>query len=367
MGTETNIIELAAEVEPAKEIVQEPITKADLKEKGWSKEEIASAEKRGMLPSDEKKEEKKEVVIKDDVEEKAPEKIDPAPEKKPESSLPDFTFKTPEQEKAFLDAFGPKTPQRAMYFRMKNERLSRQRAEAERDRIALELQMYKDQKLNLDKPPAEVDEQGNEIDPEDRPLTIKQLKALQAEQMERINREKSELEQRSSKVAEAMKAQEEYAKATMPDFDETVKLAKDLVENIEQVPESWKKNKIVKLLKDLQATAASADQFGVDDYTAPMIAYELGQLHPHYGQPAEQNGTKKDPKANGSLTPEQLKRIEENTQRRTSSASLPGSSNGRRSVSVEDITIKDVLKMTPEERYKFKKDHPEKMAKLMRG
>ena len=55
------------------------------------------------------------------------------------SDLPDFTM-TPAQEKVFLETFGAGTAPRAMYFRMKNERQARQRAEAERDRVALELQ-----------------------------------------------------------------------------------------------------------------------------------------------------------------------------------------------------------------------------------
>lgn len=357
MTTEINTIEVAAEPAAAEPVKPDVVTREDLKSKGWTKQEMDSAEKRGMI---EKPEPKEEPVKKED-----PKTVIPPiePEK---SSLPDFTFKTPEQEKAFMDAFGPGTPQRAMYFRMKNERQSRQNAEAERDRLALEVQMYRDQKLHLEnKIQPEVDENGNEIDPEDKPLTMKQLKAMQQAEMEKLNKQQTELQERSGRVADAMKTQEEYAKSILPDFADTVKLAADLVQNIDQIPEKWKRDKVIKLIKDLQTTAATADKYGVDDYNAPMISYELGQLHPKYGQKAEPNG--KDPKANGSLTPEQMKRIEENTQRRASSASLPGSSNGRRVVSLDDITIKDVLKMSPEERYKFKKDHPEKMQKLMRG
>jgi hypothetical protein len=332
-----------------------------------------SAEKRGMIP----KPEEKKAEVKPEPEKKleviTPEKSATEPAKKPENHLPDFTFKTPEQEKAFTDAFGPGTPQRAMYFRMKNERMARQNAEAERDRLALENQMFKDQKLNLkDIPQSEVDENGNVVDPEDKPLTMKQLRAMQKAEQEELTKKQEELTERSVKVSEALKNQEEYAKSVVPDFDETVKLAADLVQNIDQIPEKWKRDKVIKLIKELQTTAATADKYGVDDYNAPMISIEIGQLHPKYGQKAEpgangSDGTKTTPTANGSLTPEQMKRIEENTQRRTSSASLPGSSNGRRVISVEDITIKDVLKMTPEERYKFKRDHPDKMTKLMRG
>jgi hypothetical protein len=364
MSEEIKTVELAPEPEVAAVKTPEIVTIADLKTKGWSGKEIDEAKKRGMIEEGE--------VVKPVAKKEEPpiiEKPKVEPERRADSSLPEFTFKTPEQEKAFMDAFGPGTEQRAMYFRMKNERQSRQRAESERDRMALELQMLKDQKLNIDnKPSVEVDADGNVIDPEDKPLTLKQLREMQKTEQEAINKQQEELNSRSSKVADAMKTQEEYAKTLYPDFDDTVKLATDLVNHIEQVPETWKRNKIAKLLKDLQVTAATADKYGVDDYTASMIAYELGQLHPLHGKKTDPDGTPKpDPKANGSLTPEQMKRIEENTQRRNSSASLPGSSNGRRVISVSDITIKDILKMSPDERYKFKKDHPDKMAQLMRG
>lgn len=344
-------------------------TRDELREKGWTKAEMDAAEKRGMIakPEDGKAKEG-EAAKKTEEEAKTKTETTKEPEKKTESSLPDFTFKTPEQEKAFLDAFGQGTPQRGIYFRMKNERLARQRAEQERDKLALELQLRKDRDIRIDEPAAEVDADGNPIDPEEKPLTMKQLRAMQKTESEAIARQREELAQRTEKASEALKEQEEYAKATIPDFEETVKLATDLINNLSNVTDPLKISKIKKLVKDLQVAAASADNYGVDDYTASMIAYEMGQLHPEYGKKKpETNGDKKDPKANGSLTPEQMKRIEENTQRRASSASLPGSPGGSRAVSLEDITIKDILKMSPEQRYKFKKDHPDKMAKLMRG
>jgi hypothetical protein len=369
METKEQVIEVQEIVEETKSMETATPTRQELKEKGWTKAEMDAAEKRGMIskPEEGKKEEvegKKTETVPEKKEEK---KEDPAVDRRSGQALPDFTFKTPEQEKAWLDAFGPGTEQRAMYFRMKNERLTRQKAEQERDRLALELQMHKDAKLKLEDQP-EVDENGNVIDPEEKPLTMRQLREMQKAEQDALNKQQEELRNRSTKVSEAFKVQEDYAKSILPDFDDTVKLAAELVQDLKLAPEPWKQKKVQKLIKDLQIAAATADQYDVEDYNASMIAYEIGQLHPKYGQKADPNGkTKVDPKANGSLTPEQMKRIEENTQRRTSSASLPGSSNGRRTISLDDLTIKDVLKMTPEERYKLKRDHPEKMAKLMRG
>jgi transcription-repair coupling factor (superfamily II helicase) len=364
---DTATVEIASEPIIEAEIVktEESVpTRIELKEKGWSKAEMDAAEKRGMIgkPEEKKTEPKKVEEVKPDLK-----KVD---EEKPKSNFLDEMDRelTPEQEKVFLETFPPGTKPRAFYFRAKNERLARQNAEAERDKLALELQMHKDSKLKLEDRP-EVDENGNVIDPEDQPLTMKQLKAMQLKEREEMDKQREELSTRSAKASDALKTQEEFARSTLPDFDETVKLAAELVQNLDMIPEKWKREKVVKLIKELQVTAATADKYGVDDYNAPMVSFEIGQLHPKYGQKADPNGeTKVDPKPNGkALTAEQMKRMEENTQRRTSSASLPGSSNGRRVVSVDDLTIKDVLKMTPEERFKFKKDHPEKMQKLMRG
>jgi hypothetical protein len=358
------------------------ITREEMAAKGWSKHEMEAAEKRGMVTTTEDQDKAKATQDaaanaktaldeKADADRKAKEIADA--NDKGRSSLPDFEFKTPEQEKAFMDAFGAGTPQRAMYFRMKNERQARQRAENERDQIKLELQVRKDAEDRARRgiePEPEVDADGNLIDPEDKPLTVKQLRAMQKAESEAEQKRRQEFDDRSGKVSDALLSQEEYAKSIYPDFEDTVKLATDLVTNAAKINDPIKRAKVVKLIRDLQTTAANADKYGVDDYTASMIAYELGQLHESYGKTkSEPDGDPKkgDPKANGSLTPEQMKRIEENTQRRTSSASLPGSSNGRRVVAVEDVKIKDVLRMTPEERFKFKKDHPAKFAELMRG
>lgn len=378
MEGEQKTVEVAEEATAPETKVAAVPTRSELKDKGWSKPELDSAEKRGMVQKPEEKKDPKveadamaaAAKAKAEAETEAKAKGAADPEKKGESSLPDFEIKDPAKLQVFLDTFGPGTPQRAMYFRMKNERQSRQRAEQERDRLALELQMRKDADVRAKTggPEPEVDAEGNVIDPDDQPLTPKMLKAMQKAEQEKINKDQAELNERSGKVAEAMKTQEEYAKATIPDFEDTVRLAKDVVTNIDAIENPIKKSKAIKLLRDLQVAAATADKYGVDDYTASMIAYELGQMHPDYGQKkAEPDGAKKDPKANGSLTPEQMKRIEENTQRRASSASLPGSPGGRRTVSVEDVTIKDVLRMDPEERRAFKKNHPARFDKLMRG
>lgn len=363
-----NTVEIIDKPEVKKESAPIP-TKDELVERGWSEKEIEVAEEKGLIK---KKEEKKEPA--EPKKEEAVKKEEEKPEEK-KSSLPDFTFKTPEQEKAFLDAFGPGTPQRAMYFRMKAERYERQKAQEERNKALLKAQVLEDQLKEFQGKPKvepEIDAEGNEIDPDSKPLTLGMLKEMQKQQMLERQKKEDELSGRAAKVTQALKDQEEFARSSNADYDATVELAMDLIQNLDTlVTDTKTQKKILKLWQDLQATSSNADKLSIEDYNAADISYELGKFHPQYGKSSNgtnaDDGKLKDPnKGYGTLTPEQMKRAEQNTQRRASSASVSGG-GAKRVVSVEDVTIQDVLKMTFEQRLKFKKDHPEKMAQLLRG
>lgn len=357
-------------------------TREELRGKGWTKDELDAAEKRGMIKDKEEKKEEPKPEAKPDLKvvDGKTEEGEEKPEQK-KSSLPDFTFQTPEQEKAFLEAFGPGTPQRAMYFRMKNERTARQSERAARERVEKELQETKERLAALEKfaQPKEVDEDGNIIDPDEKPLTRKQLLEYEKQKQEEAAKKQRELNEQARNLADAQTAQEEYARNVFPDFDSTVELAKDVMKNLEKyVPERWKQAQAIRMIQDLQVAALNADKIDLDDYNAAVIAYEIGKLHPQYGQkadsPAKPNGDAsdkdgklKDPKkANGSLTPEQMKRIEENTQRRASSASIQGG-GGKRVISAEDVDLATLTKMNYRERQAFREKHPEQYARLQRG
>jgi hypothetical protein len=331
---------------------------------GWSAKDIESAEKRGLIA---KPEQKKEAPKPDATAKAEPTAEAPKEEKKPtpRGTMPDFNM-TPEQEKVFLDTFGAGTPVRGVYFRMKNERHARQALEAQ----VREQQAQIEALRNVPKAPAkEVDADGNEVDPEDKPLTAKMLREMQQKEAEEAQKQRQEIEQRGRIITEAQVSQEEYARNIYPDFDDTVNKAKEVLQNLDAIPEKWKQEKAVKLAQDLQAAAANADKLGLDGWNAAQIAYELGQLHPDYspthGQRADtSNGKPKDPKqANGGLTPEQMKRIEENTQRRASSASIPGG-NGKRTVTADEVSREDYARMTPNQRFDFRQKYPDHYKRL---
>lgn len=374
-----DVIETTVEV-PTEEVVAsapEAPTREDVKSRGWSKAEIEAAEKRGMISKPKKEEEEKKAT--EPKAEEPKEAVVPAKEPEPKaeeiksaekrvSSLPDMNL-TPEQEKALVGILPPGNQVRAVYFRMKNERAHRQKLQAE---LVAERAAREALEARLNSKPKEEDDlfgdTAKDDDPENKPLTVRALRELQKQEREEMERRNQEINSRAASVAEAQQAQEEYAKEIYSDFDEVVGNAKEVIKNLDSIAEPWKRAKAVKLFRELQQAAANADNLGLDDYNGAMIAYEIGQLHPSYGQKkAENNGTEFKPElANGGHTPEKMKRIEENTLRRASSASVAGG-GGRRVVSADDVTLNDINKMTTAQRLAFREKHPDHYAKLLRG
>lgn len=362
----TETIELTAPEVANVEVESKP-TREVLKERGWTKDELDAAEKRGMVAKEEVKEEKKEPVqevVEPKEEPKAEEKVEEEVQEKKPTGLPDFTFKTPEQEKAWADAFGPGTPQRGLYFRMKSERRERQKIEAERDLLAREVKelrartnpAVKSSESEGDMESLLSDETAGE---EDKPLTLRQLKEMEAKKA----KEEQEMTARQVRLTEIHREQEEYARTVYKDFDDAVVRAREVMQNLDEVvPEKWRQSKVLKLMKDLQVAAREADKLGPDDYNAAHIAYEIAQYHPDHGKPKAE----KPEKANGGHTPEAMKRIEQNTQRRASSASV-ASGSGSRTVSVDEIGLKELNAMTSVERWKFREKHPDRYERIVRG
>lgn len=370
---------------PTVKIVNEIPTRDDVKARGWSQSEIESAEKRGMIAptkktADESAKTVKEDKVADVKEVNEVEKVvESTDEKKPASLVEKATDKkiggipnydlTEEQQQVLKDILPPGNPVRGIYFRMKNERALRQKLE---DQLAKEraIRAEYEEKLNgLVSAKSNVAEASTESD-EDKPLTIRALRELEAKNAEEAERRAREVNSRAVAVSEAQRAQEEYAREIFPDFDETVTRAKDVIQNIEKITEPWKKAKAKKLFQELVATAAEADNIGIDEYNAAMIAYEIGKLHQDYGKKSDEqtngNALRPEPKANGGLTPDKMKRMEENSQRRASSASLSGG-NGRRLVLPDEVSLEDLNRMTANQRLSFRDKHPEQYARLLRG
>lgn len=364
----------------ARDITAEPSkpTRDEAIAAGWSAEEADKAEKRGMLV---KKEEPKAEPEK--VEAKTEAEPVKAEEKQPERRRTgDHEFEmTPEQEEAFNKIFPAGTKPNSFFVGMKIERIKRQAAirEAEQlrqERETLKAKLEAFEKMGASrKSEAIVDESGNEIDPDDRPLTMKQIREMQRQQQEEQEQQRKEIENRSRIASMAHEEQEEMARQIFPDFDDAMKLAAELAKGLDTIITDPMEVKFArKLMVEFQHAVANADKIGPNDLNAAELAYKIGRLHPMYGKKSAtgqkaDDGTpsEKDPKnGNGGLTPEQLKRLEANTQRRASSASIPGG-HGKSSVLPEEVTTDQLNRMDHEQRKRFRDKYPDHYSKLLRG
>lgn len=280
MSDEEKTVEI---VEP--EVTTEPKvpTRDELKSQGWSAKELESAEKRGMIANPE---EKKTEDPKPEPKVEEPAKSEPKKDFSHSQQFRDAEL-TEEQEKELRRLFpftdGKMNPAEAIYWRMKNERTARQQAIADLERERKARQEIEAKLATVQPTKQEVDENGDIVDPEEKPLTLKQLKEIQKQEAEAIEKQRREQTDRASRVTEAQETQENYVRSLHKDFDDTVGKAKEVMQKLDDlVPEPWKQNKIVRLVRDLQVAAANADQMNLDDYNAAFIAYEIGQFHPDY-------------------------------------------------------------------------------------
>lgn len=358
----------AAATAPAKPTRDEVIN-----ERGWTAEEADKAEKRGMLKEPEQKKEEATVEKK---EEPKTEAKQPVVERR---RLADHEFEmSPEQEAKFHEIFPPGTKPSAFFTGQKIERLKRQQAVREVEELRKQL-AERDAKLSVfqngTKPKTEVDEHGNEVDPADKPMTRRSLEEFAREKEEARRQVEQEANAKAERSAEAHRQHEELARATYPDFDDALKLAGDLAQNIQDlIPDARLQKRVYKLMTEFKEAVGRADEIGLDEFNAADIAYELARLHPNYGKKAEDtnNGTLEvsDPKTKGNggqkFSPEQLKRLADNTQRRASSASIPGG-NGKTSVAPDEVTVEQLNRMKPDQRERYREKYPDHYSKLLRG
>lgn len=357
------VIELEAE-KVVEKVEQKPVDTT-----GWSPEEIEMGKKQGLIPKEPKKEEtkKEELATKEEVKKEEPkvEKQGEPEAKKRIDGIPELEDLTPEQQQTFLAIFGEGSSPRGLYFRGKNERRQRQSAQAEAQAYKRELEDLKKQLQAKGKDVLQLEEEG---EGEDRPLTERTLKAIKQREAEELEANQQKHQERITILKGVIKEQEEVAKSMYKDFNESMKLADDLVKNLDTLELNGKQRaKIGVLLREMHQLANAADTIDADDRNASDVAYELGQLHPQYGK-VKPNGTglPKDPKGDGALTPEKVKRVVENAQRRASSASV-GSGNAKRTVVADEVTIEILNGMSAVKRREFSKAYPEQYSRLMQG
>jgi hypothetical protein len=357
------------EPEAAAPAAELPTREQAMKE-GLSAVEADKAEKLGLIA----KKDEKPAAGAAKPEPAAAEKKPEQPAAKPAPQSPAQYDLDPETQKKFEEIFGPGTNPRGLFAYSKKERAGRQAAERAAKQLADENAALKAQ-LSGKVTPTVTTPAAGELPDENQPLTLGMLKKMQDQARAEADRQRAEQEERATAIQAAHKEQEDQAKEAFPDYDETVEKAKDVIKMFQKdefAADPVKQAKVKDLLVRLQHSAARADQLKPDEYTAALIAYELGQQHPKYGkaadaaEPSSTTGASKDnPNAGGAGSPEKLKRIEEVTQRRGSSAALTG--GGRRTVPVDDVKGEDLARMSRSQIEAFRKSNPQRYAQLMGG
>lgn len=383
-----------------------PMSEAEFVEAGFSPEEIALAKENGMVIDPEKGKGKGEGEGGDAG--KGKDEKPPADKKPPETkpgdkdkklTLPEFTA---EQEAKLVEILGERPDVRAFYFRWKDEKRERQKLHDERDHLTVQTKAAAAKAAELEKRLGEamaevaalkvrgpapkktktaeeeiLDGEGGEgeggeggakpkgdDDPENRPLTVKEFKELQRQQAEEARKEHEARLAAGQKRVEILNDMEEDAKVTYPDFDHVMTFTEDLLKHAKDgkladlYPDAAEQKRVKFELRQFLALVANADRITADDLSPSDFGYAIGKKHPKFapaGDGGEKGGGEKKP-----LTPDQLKKMDANSQRRSSGGVSGGGS--KRAVSEDEITEEQAAKLSLSQWQKLK---PATRARLL--
>lgn len=372
------------------------MTLKEAQDMNWSEEEIKLGQDQGIFKDPEKPKEGEEGKPKDGEGAPAGEGEGAGTKKEGEEGKPkeeggtggsgeDFLLTA--EEEALLAEKVDKDPNiskklknvSAQYWGRKAAVSRAQAAEAERDRVLKENQEMKDRMAKLEEriDKAAAGEGGEEDPDDDKPLTKKEMLKIFSEREESARKKETDEKEKQQKAAEkiekALKIQEIHARSVYGDYDDVVKAGHQLVKrdasgnfeskvNISNLPPHAQK-RAMELLRQTRDAAARADEMTTSDYTAADLMYDLGKLAKEFLKPdtAGQSAERKS----GGLTPEDEERIRRNKDR-GSSASISGT-GGKRVITVDNVTVDDLLAMDDTTFNTFQKNHPEKVDELMRG
>lgn len=365
---------------------------AELREAGFREEEIKAAKKHGLVkPEGDKKNEdetekaKKEKESAELLKKQEAEKAAKEKEQPPDISALLVQLDKVEDERQvheILNKMGiDKAKDHDFYMEARQNRRKRQTAQAERDRALLELKFQQQKAAELEKrisdlekgdPKKKSDEDDFVVDEltgekKEKPLTRSDLEKMASEQEEAAKKDYEKKSERARVVMTAVNAQENEAKERYQDFDNVIDaFTTDILKNINALdkifPDDPKtQRKVRTLARQAMMAASNADQIPEGELNAADISYEIGTLHPKF----KAGGTPEAGKNGVEADPEKVKKALEESNKSRSSAGLSGGS-ARRSVSVQDLTVEDVLKLSQSEFARLRKEHPKVVEKLLR-
>lgn len=166
-------------------------------------------------------------------------------------------------------------------------------------------------------------------DSDDRPLTKKDLTDLSEKQKQ----EQREVEERQRFIAGRISSAESIGKSKYDNFDDAINMAQEVVNGKIDLPDMLTAEEIAKKLNERIANK-ELDPEKVADFVV-----SIAKLNPNFGK--KQSPTRKE-------TDDNIDRIIKNASKATSSAAVSGG-NGRRMVSLENLTVDDAAKLSPKQ------------------
>lgn len=343
----------AETIEIPEEVIEAPKpTDADLKDAGFHPEEIAAAERHGMIAKPaEKKEITKPVEEVKPEQAKEPEKKE-EPKPKPATKADDEGL--PEEYKTW------NKNEQGLYWARKKEKSKRQYAEAERDHAMIRIKALEKEleaaRVKPEAKKADKDPLDDLLEGEDKPkenekyLTEADLERREKEKAEKAETETAEKTARAAAFRAKLDEFDTDARERFEDYDHVADLAREIIQNHADLTVVFKEDDVkaeaaFARAQRVMASISNALNLKDGEKTPAELVYELGKLHPSYkpdsaASPERLVGKEK---AEEPQDPEKVKRMMENAQRR-SSASV-GGGGGRRPVSFEEMTAADLAKL----------------------
>ena len=171
-------------------------------------------------------------------------------------------------------------------------------------------------------------------DSDDRPLTKKDLNELSEKQKQ----EQREFEEKQKFVVGRINSAESIGKSKYDNFDDAINMAQEVINGKIELPDMLTADEIAKKLNERIANK-ELDPEKVADFVV-----SIAKLNPNFGK----KQTNPASQAQRKETDENIDRIIKNASKATSSAAVNGG-NGRRMVSLENLTVDDAAKLTPKQ------------------
>lgn len=358
------------------------ITLNEAQEQGLDEKEIELGKKHGLFVEEKKADAKKE------------EKVDAAQDEKKETEKKEDQKNIKPSEKRPWDLtkdereeMKDRSPNEiALYVKSKRDKHKRQEAEAELAQLRAQTSYYKGKAEALEKvstqPPVEqkktetddfLDDYAGKKTDKEKPLTESDLVAREKAKEEKERKQTEEFENKRRETISKLDAQEKSFTEDNPDYTDvydkfTVGIIKaDDKKLTELFPKRHEREGVKAMVAKMMQRLTEPDKY-VGDESPAALAYEIGKLHPEYGQSTsveadedediDEQGDKGSDEKKTTLE----KRLDK--QGRPSSAPLSGGSN-RRPISVKDLTGADLAVM-PEKQFKLLyKNHRKEVDRIL--